>query len=94
MRHQFLLLVCAMPFLAACSFNKKFLYPTPYPANTDTMTLASSTDTLKIAIAPGTYQPTFFKNNNDSVQIKFTLESVVFENTNRIKLHGWVMKPG
>lgn len=82
-----------MTFLTACSFNKMFLQPTKVPAGAKKLTMKSATDTTLVQFTADTYQPTFIKNGKDTINLDFSIESVVFESSNGNKLNGWLLKP-
>lgn len=92
MKFRVLLPILTMAFLTACSFNKMYLQPTKVPAHMKKLTMKSETDTTLVLFS-GDYQPTFFKNKQDTIALDFTIESVVFESSNGNKLNGWVLKP-
>lgn len=87
-----LLLLLSLTF-TSCSFNKQFFQPTQFSENITTITLSTETDTVKISVNPKTYQPTFLKQNGDTLDLDFTIESVVFESLSGNKLNGWILKP-
>lgn len=79
--------------VTSCAFNKQFFQPTQFSENITTINLNTETDTVKISINPKTYQPTFLKQNGDTLDLDFTIESVVFESSSGNKLNGWILKP-
>jgi len=87
-----------MIFLAACSFNKLFLEPTilpKLPPGKDKVRFATASDydTTIVEINTKTLHPTFFKNANDTINLDYTIESVVFKSSNGNNLNGWLLKP-
>ncbi len=46
-----------------------------------------------VSIDEKTFQPTFLKEIEDTLQLSYTIESVLFENEKGTKLNGWMIKP-
>lgn len=93
MKFRVLFPILILTFLTACSFNKMFLQPTKVPAGAKKLTMKSATDTTLVQFTADTYQPTFIKNGKDTINLDFSIESVVFESSNGNKLNGWLLKP-
>lgn len=93
MKFRVLFPIFILTFLTACSFNKMFLQPTKVPAGAKKLTMKSATDTTLVQFTADTYQPTFIKNGKDTINLDFSIESVVFESSNGNKLNGWLLKP-
>jgi dipeptidyl aminopeptidase/acylaminoacyl peptidase len=93
MKLKTLILLCAVMFISACSFDKIYLYPTKVPAEVRKLTLQSQNETTVVTIANDNFQPTFLRNGTDTIDLDFTIESVVFESANGHRLNGWMMKP-
>lgn len=87
------LLILSIAILTSCSFNKTFLHPTKLPANLERKVMEFPKDTVLVTFSGDTHQPTFIKNENDTVKFDYTIESVVFESANGNKLNGWLLKP-
>lgn len=90
-KSQLLLLFIA--FLTSCSFNKLFLQPTKVPVDAKRIVVNSATDSTIVSFSADIHQPIFIKNDTDTIDFDFTIESVVFESLNGNKLNGWVIKP-
>ena len=87
-----------MTFLTACSFNKMYLQPTSLPKipqDKDKVSITTTTknDTTFVEFNTKTLQPTFLKNNKDTVILDYTIESVVFKSLSGNNLNGWLLKP-
>jgi uncharacterized protein len=80
-------------FLTACSFNKMYLQPTKVPVGAKKLKLSSEKDTTYVLFSADTHQPTFLKNRKDTINLDFTIESVVFKSSNGNNLNGWLLKP-
>ena len=82
-------------FLSSCSFNKTVLHPTKFLKTTTNIAwIDSNADTLCIYFSGNNHQPTIFRKNcRDTVDISFTIESVLFKNTKGDTLNGWLLKP-
>jgi pimeloyl-ACP methyl ester carboxylesterase len=78
--------------VTACNFNKLFLVPTKVPARAKQMTFARGTDTTVVSFSGPTHQPLFIKNGTDTLNSDFTIESVLFVNSNGDTLNGWFLK--
>jgi|SRR5690625_104810 len=91
MKNKIILLLLSL-ILTSCAFNKKFLQPQNIPQNTRTINLSTQSDTIKISIEPETYQPTFLKQNGDTLDLDYTVKSVVFKSSDGNKLNGWILK--
>jgi uncharacterized protein len=77
----------------SCAYNSKFLTPRKYTADTKTVTLSRSAADSTVAVYSGTpFQPVFLKNGRDTINIGYTVESVLFTNRAGNKLNGWMMK--
>ncbi len=87
------LIIIATFLFSACSFNKIFLQPTTVPANAKELTMSSPTDTTFVKFEPVSHQPTFLKQNKDTIEFDYTIESVNFESSNGNTLNGWMIKP-
>ncbi len=93
-----LLTISTMIFLTACSFNKMYLQPTSLPKippEKDKVTITTSTknDTTIVEFNTKTLQPTFLKNNKDTIILDYTIESIIFKSESGNKLNGWLIKP-
>jgi dipeptidyl aminopeptidase/acylaminoacyl peptidase len=82
-------LVC----LSACSFNGVFLQPLKLPENLQHLKLMTDTDTTYYNFTLDAHQPKFLKNDQDSIALDFTIESVMFKSANGNNLNGWMLKP-
>ena len=78
---------------SSCSFNRIFLKPDKVPTGAKKLTMAGPKDTTIIYFSPEEHQPTWIKNRRDTIDLGFTIESVVFKSTNGNKLNGWILKP-
>jgi pimeloyl-ACP methyl ester carboxylesterase len=88
-----ILIFVAILFLTSCSFNSIYLYPTKIPGLARKLTLRSATDSTIAFFTGDNYQPVFLKNGIDTVNLPYTIESVVFTSSNGNKLNGWMLKP-
>ncbi|MDC1205060.1 alpha/beta hydrolase [Salibacteraceae bacterium] len=84
--------------LTACSFNKMYLQPTkapPLPQDRDKVTLTSTTakDTTVVDFNTATLQPTFLNSSKDTINLDYTIESVIFRSASGNDLNGWLLKP-
>ncbi len=82
-----------LTLFTSCSMNKMFLQPTKIPALAKKVTLKTETDTTVISFTPETHQPTFLNFKNDTIDLGYTVESVIFKSENGNKLNGWFIKP-
>ncbi len=87
------LTILIVSLLSACSFNKIYLRPTKVPAGAKKLKLSTEKDTTYVMFSADTYQPTFLKDGKDTINLDFTLESVVFKSSNGNHLNGWMLKP-
>lgn len=84
--------------LTACSFNKMFLQPTKLPQippDKDKISIITKTDkdTTLVEFNTKTLQPTFLTENKDTINLDFTIESVIFKSSSGSNLNGWMLKP-
>lgn len=79
--------------LTSCSFNKVFLLPDKAPPTAKKMTIRGPKDTTVIFFSPENHQPTFTKTGRDTIDLGFTIESVVFKSANGNNINGWLLKP-
>ncbi len=93
MKYKILLVLLPIITLTSCSFNKVFLHPTQSPEKAIKLNSVIATDNLVVNFSDQTYQPTFIKNNTDTLQFDYAIESVVFTSSNGNKLNGWLVKP-
>ena len=93
MKIKIILTIIAITTLSSCSFNNIYLQPIKIPADAKEVRMFSSSDTTLVMFVPDTHQPTFLKNNIDTMEFDFTIESVVFKSSNGHKLNGWMLKP-
>jgi len=77
----------------SCSFNGLFLHPDPIPFDTKKVSSNDGVDTTVIFFNGDTHQPVFVKNGKDTLELNYTIESVMFSSTSGNKLHGWFIKP-
>jgi fermentation-respiration switch protein FrsA (DUF1100 family) len=82
-------------FLGGCSFNRVVLHPTRFLQTTKNITwIDTNADTLSLYFSGNNHQPTtFIKNGKDTVNLDYTIESVVFKSRNGDMLNGWFLKP-
>lgn len=84
---------CCAIFLSSCSFNKLFLVPYKIPADAKYAKLPRKNgDTTKIYFNGEVHQPVFTNNGKDTIQNKYTIESVIFTSKSGNKLNGWFIK--
>lgn len=57
------------------------------------MRVKSKKDTIIVSFSQGIHQPTFLRNGRDTIDPGYTIESVVYKNTNGDTLNGWFLKP-
>lgn len=98
MKFRIILIISTTTFLTACSFNKMYLQPTTLPKippDKDKVSITTMTknDTTLVEFNTKTLQPTFLKNNKDTINIDYTIESVVFKSSSGNNLNGWLLKP-
>jgi dipeptidyl aminopeptidase/acylaminoacyl peptidase len=62
------------------------------PVGTKKIRIKTETDTVIVSFSGNNYQPTFLKNGNDTIDLGFTIESVVFKSANGNKINGWFLK--
>jgi predicted alpha/beta-fold hydrolase len=98
MKFRIILTISTMTFLAACSFNKMFLQPTSLPKlppDKDKVSITTTTkyDTTLVEFNTKTLQPTFLKNKKDTINLDYTIESVIFKSSSGNNLNGWLLKP-
>lgn len=91
MKNRILLLLLSLT-LTSCAFNNKFLLPTKVPENISTINLSTNTDSIRVKVDPKTYQPTFLKQNGDTLNLEYSIESVVFKSSSGNNLNGWLLK--
>lgn len=93
MNFKLLLSIILSGLLSSCAFNKMFLQPTVISDNVYAIKYpVTSGDTTILHFDSLTYQPTFLKQNKDTIQHNYTIESVVFESKSGNKLNGWMIK--
>lgn len=78
---------------SSCSFNKLFLHPTKVPKNAPQYQWELEGQAVTVSIDENTFQPTFLKESKDTLELDFTIESVIFQNEKGNKLNGWMIKP-
>lgn len=98
MKYRIILTISTMTFMTACSFNKMYLQPTSLPKipqDKDKVSITTTTknDTTFVEFNAKTLQPTFLKNNKDTIILDYTIESVVFKSLSGNNLNGWLLKP-
>ena len=75
-----------------------YLQPTSLPKipqDKDKVSITTTTknDTTFVEFNAKTLQPTFLKNNKDTIILDYTIESVVFKSLSGNNLNGWLLKP-
>lgn len=80
-------------FVSSCSFNRLFLHPTKVPKNPPQYEWELAGKPVIVSIDANTYQPTFLTKSMDTLELDYTIESVLFENEKGNKLNGWMIKP-
>ena len=90
----YLFLIITLLFIFnSCSFNSAFLQPDKITSTKLKFANGTSTDTTVVFFKGDNHQPIFLKNGKDTINLDFTIESVVFESSNGNKLNGWILKP-
>ena len=82
-----------LTLFTSCSMNKMFLQPTKIPALAKLVTLKTETDTTVVSFTGEKHQPTFLNSKKDTIDISYTVESVIFKSQNGNNLNGWFIKP-
>lgn len=95
---KYILSILTVLILTACSLNKIYLHPTKMPpisADKEKVTITSKSeiDTTIVEFKTKTLQPTFLTNKLDTINLDYTVESVVFKSSNGNNLNGWLLKP-
>jgi uncharacterized protein len=89
----FLAFIAVIVLSTSCAYNSKFLKPAKYTADTKRVTFSKSSKDSTIAIYSGIpFKPVFLKNGVDTIDIGYTIESVLFTNKAGNKLNGWMLK--
>ena len=78
---------------SSCSFNKLFLHPTKVSKNPPQYEWKLAGQPVLVSIDPMTYQPTFLTRSKDTLELDYTIESVLFKNEKGTDLNGWMIKP-
>jgi len=79
---------------SSCAYNKNFLQPTKYNETTKSITAnKTKTDSTVVKYNGKPYQPNIIKNGTDTLTFNYTIESVIFKNSDNVNLNGWMMKP-
>ena len=86
-------IILIIVLLTSCSFNKLFLQPTKVPVDTRKMSMRAGTDTTVVLFSGDKHQPTFLKDGKDTLDLGYTIESVVYKSANGNLLNGWFLKP-
>jgi len=86
------IIISLFSLLSSCSFDSMFLYPTKIPAEAKNITINSPDDTINIKIDSTNFQPYFLDGNKDTLDLGYTIESVIFKSENGNMLNGWMMK--
>lgn len=98
---KIILSLSILTFLTSCSLDKMFLQPTNlsqqlesgYDISDLKVTYKVKEDSITAFFNPTTLQPTFLKNHTDTMNLDYTIESVVFNSSSGNKLNGWFLKP-
>lgn len=90
---KFSLYTLLLILTSACSFNKMFLQPTKIPPSTEALKFQSNADTISVSFQGEHHQPSFTNPQNDTIDLGFTIESVIYKSENGNALNGWFMKP-
>jgi uncharacterized protein len=89
----FLAFIALIVLSTSCAYNSKFLKPAKYTADTKRVTVSKSVKDSTIAVYTGSpFMPVFLKNGVDTIDINYTIESVLFTNKAGNKLNGWMLK--
>ncbi|SOD97609.1 alpha/beta hydrolase [Spirosoma fluviale] len=80
-------------FLTSCSFNKAFLKPTVIPVAAKKVTIKTEIDTTIISFMGDSHQPVLTQKNGQTVDLDYTIASVIFKSANQNKLNGWLIRP-
>jgi uncharacterized protein len=89
----FLAFIAVIVLSTSCAYNSKFLKPAKYSADTKRVTASKSVKDSTIALYNGSpFKPVFLKNGIDTIDIGYTIESVLFTNKAGNKLNGWMLK--
>ena len=90
---RFIAFIAIIILSASCAYNNKFLRPAKYNSNTKRITISKSVKDSTIAVYNGLpFKPTFLKNGVDTIEINYTIESVIFKNKAGVNLNGWMLK--
>jgi fermentation-respiration switch protein FrsA (DUF1100 family) len=79
--------------LTSCAFNKLFLQPTKISASVKKLMMKSADDSVLVIFSGLNHQPVFIRNGKDTLEQNFTIESILFENSDGAELNGWLLKP-
>lgn len=90
---KFFLYLSLFLLTSACSFNRFFLYPTKLTASTKTLNYRSGNDTIRVSFQGENHQPSFTKDEHDTIDLGFIIESVNYKSENGNTLNGWFLKP-
>jgi len=90
MKFTFIIIISCL--LSSCSFNKLFLQPTKLSSEEKKLRIKLGSDTVFVLYSGSNYQPAFLKKN-DTLDMGFTIESVVYKSANGNLLNGWFLKP-
>jgi len=77
----------------SCSFNKIFLVPTKIPSKVKKVTLSTPTDTTIVTFSGDVHQPNLTIKGKESIDLGYSIESVMFKSTDGNQLNGWLLKP-
>lgn len=70
-----------------------FLQPSKIPNHAKKLKITSETETSYIVFDTLSRQPTFLDSAEETKELTFEIESVVFNNSNGHALNGWLLKP-
>lgn len=90
-RLNIVLLLFSALIVHSCSLNKMFLHPVKLPSEAKGLTLKTEKDTTHVYFGEN-YQPTFLTSEKDTIHQNFTIESIVFENSDGNTLNGWFLQ--
>lgn len=93
-----ILTILAIPLLfGSCAFNFTYFRPSKLPKSNFNFIqndkVLVKTDTIFVQMDTTSLQPTFQNRNKEIIDFGYSIESVIFESSNRNKLNGWMIKP-
>lgn len=88
-----ILSISLLTTFSSCNFNSVIFGPWKNAPSSRNFSWKQGNDTIHLSFNGSNYQPTYIRNQKDTIKFDFSIESVVFKSANGNLLNGWFLIP-